>query len=530
MFSLTLCYLVLQKEKLINKITAMTFLLIAVSFGIAMASVQIIPVLEFKSLSVRSQGLSLSEATTQSFSPKYFLTLIYPFIFGNPANASYQLFNQQGIDIFWEKAGYLGIIPLILVFFGIFNKEKKSNYEKATIFLLIISIFLVLGKYSPILFIYLLPPFNFFQIPARFLVLMIFSLSVLSGYGLERWRPEKINILALKFILIIFVFFSSLFILYLYHPTVSVKDLFKPPESSNFLKGKEGRIYQLGASWPYIKELQTQGWQNTSYYLFANNSLDANLNLLYGHVQTGVYFALLTQREKLIQSLLVDEAKGDLVNFTAVSTPLHKKILNLTSARFLISPFQFSDPDLKLIKKIYPPTNKTWLPFYIYENRRYLPRIRFVSDYQVVKDDNEALKVISSKSFDPATTAVIEGSSTKKTLEQSTSEINLIKDLNEELVINVKNSKDSILVIADSYYPGWQATVDGKQTKIYPANINQRAIFVNAGHHQVHLRFISQSFEIGKRISLIFIIIWVSLFVVTMKAGRIRPGSMDDNE
>ena len=138
MFSLTLCYLVLQKEKLINKITAMTFLLIAVSFGIAMASVQIIPVLEFKSLSVRSQGLSLSEATTQSFSPKYFLTLIYPFIFGNPANASYQLFNQQGIDIFWEKAGYLGIIPLILVFFGIFNKEKKSNYEKATIFLLII--------------------------------------------------------------------------------------------------------------------------------------------------------------------------------------------------------------------------------------------------------------------------------------------------------------------------------------------------------------------------------------------------------
>jgi hypothetical protein len=112
-FSFIVCYLVLQKKKLINKITTMTFLIIAVSFGIAMASVQIIPAFEFKSFSVRSQGLSLSEATTQSFAPKFFLNLFNPFIFGNPANASYQLFTKGGLDIFWEKVGYLGIIPLI---------------------------------------------------------------------------------------------------------------------------------------------------------------------------------------------------------------------------------------------------------------------------------------------------------------------------------------------------------------------------------------------------------------------------------
>ena len=126
------------------------------------------------------------------------MTLLYPFIFGNPANASYKLFNQQGIDIFWEKVAYTGLIPLILVFFGIFNKAKKSDYEKAIILLLTVSIFLVLGKYSPILFVYLFPPFNYFQIPARFLVLMIFSLSVLAGYGLERWRSKKSTCLPLN--------------------------------------------------------------------------------------------------------------------------------------------------------------------------------------------------------------------------------------------------------------------------------------------------------------------------------------------
>ena len=92
-----------------------------------------------------------------------------------------------------------------------------------------------------------------------------------------------------------------------------VKDLLKPPQSSNFLKDKQGRIYQLGGSWPYIKELQTQGWQDISYYLFAKNSLDADLNLLYGSIQTGIYDAVLTQKQKLVQSLLVNEAKGDII-------------------------------------------------------------------------------------------------------------------------------------------------------------------------------------------------------------------------
>lgn len=522
--------IIVRKERTIIKLQRMLLLTFAVGFGIVMASVQIVPAFEFKSFSVRSQGLSLSEATTQSFTPKYFLTLIYPFIFGNPANANYQLFNQQGVDIFWEKAAYIGIIPLILVFLGIFNKEKKSNYEKAIIFLLTISILLVLGKYSPILFVYLFPPFNYFQIPARFLVLMIFSLSVLAGYGLEKWHPKKINIYASRFILIIFVFLSSLFILYLYHPVIPIKDLLKRPESSNFLKDKPGRIYTLGGTWSYMNELQIRGWQDISYYLFANNSLDSNINLLYGHTQTGVYSGLLTQRQKLIQSLLVNEAKGNLVDLTAVSTSLHKKILNLTSTRFLISPFKFVDPDLQLLKTITPPATKTWTPFYIYENIQYLPRIRFVSDYLLVENEDQALKTINSKNFDPLTMAVIEGKFAKKKLKQSVNQIKLIKDTDQELIVDVKNKSDSILVIADSFYPGWQASVNGKQTNIYPANINQRAVFVNAGHHEVRFHFISRSFELGKKISIASFIVWIGLLLATfLKVDRSRLGSKDDN-
>ena len=212
---------------------------------------------------------------------------------------------------------------------------------------------------------------------------------------------------------------------------------------------------------------------------------------------------------------------------TAVATPLFKKILNLTNTHYLISPFQFSDQDLKLIKKISPAKDKDWDPFYIYENTKYLSRIRFADSYQVVKNKDEALKIISSEKFNPQTTAVVEGSLPVKNFKPSTNKITLIKDTDEELIFQVKNNKDGLLVIADSFYPGWQALVNGKQTVIYPANINQRAIFVKDGDHQIKLDFLPQSFTIGKKITSFFYLLWFIGLTTTMVVGRIRPGSKD---
>jgi uncharacterized membrane protein YfhO len=148
----------------------------------------------------------------------------------------------------------------------------------------------------------------------------------------------------------------------------------------------------------------------------------------------------------------------------------------------------------------------------------------------MAKDENQALKLISSTSFDPKNTVVIEGNFKKNIFKQSIGKIYLLKDTDEEIIMNTENNKDNVLVVADSYYPGWQATIDGKETEIFPANINQRAIFVGAGQHQIRFKFISQSFETGKKISIIFFILWTGLFIISMKVGRNHPDSKDDSE
>ena len=52
-----------------------------------------------------------------------------------------------------------------------------------------------------------------------------------------------------------------------------------------------------------------------------------------------------------------------------------------------------------------------------------------------------------------------------------------------EMVVNAESG--GVLVLKDSYYPGWMATVDGQAAQIYRANINQRAVILPAGAQRV---------------------------------------------
>jgi uncharacterized membrane protein YfhO len=58
-----------------------------------------------------------------------------------------------------------------------------------------------------------------------------------------------------------------------------------------------------------------------------------------------------------------------------------------------------------------------------------------------------------------------------------------------EVVIRVDASRPSLLVHTDSFYPGWEATLDGEVVPIHVANLIFRGIPVEAGTHEVVLRY-----------------------------------------
>lgn len=491
----------------------------AVIFAFLLSAVQLIPLLEFKKESIRDRGLTYQEVTANSISPKELATLIYPFVFGNPKIASYQLFKSDGFDIFWEKNSYLGIIPLIFALIGIFLAKSQTSVRKTFLVLLLVSLILAFGRISPLFFLYDLPPFNLFRVPARFLLLFLFALSVFGGFGSEyifkkiQGKLTIIDLFFIKFFLILSVFIPAFLIVYNYHPLVPTTKVLEEPESSLFFKKKPGRIYQAGAGYPYLLNLFNSGWQDISYFLFARNSLAANSNLVYQQPQVLVYDSALTKRGEVIQSLLQNEIVADLTSFTATPTALFKNLLSTTSTRYLISPFKITDSDLPLIKTIKSP-DKTWPPFYIYENQQVLPRARFVG--QIIKIDSfeETLNRIKKENINFANTALLEQFPKEEFISQNNQgEIKILKtsDLQIKLMVNTK--KETVLLLADSFYPGWKAYVDGKETKIFPANINQRAIIIPEGRHQVEFLYQSSSFKKGLLISSFALLIWLILTI-----------------
>jgi uncharacterized membrane protein YfhO len=58
-----------------------------------------------------------------------------------------------------------------------------------------------------------------------------------------------------------------------------------------------------------------------------------------------------------------------------------------------------------------------------------------------------------------------------------------------------------MLILTDSYYPGWRAYVDGKETTILRANHFFRGVPVGPGAHVVEFQYDPLSFKVGLRVS-----------------------------
>jgi uncharacterized membrane protein YfhO len=46
-----------------------------------------------------------------------------------------------------------------------------------------------------------------------------------------------------------------------------------------------------------------------------------------------------------------------------------------------------------------------------------------------------------------------------------------------------------LLIVSDNWYPGWRAEVDGRPAEIWKVNTVIRGVVVNAGKHNVAMRY-----------------------------------------
>jgi uncharacterized membrane protein YfhO len=83
----------------------------------------------------------------------------------------------------------------------------------------------------------------------------------------------------------------------------------------------------------------------------------------------------------------------------------------------------------------------------------------------------------------------------------------IIRQNPQRLEIETALPGDGYLVLLDTFYPGWIASVDDQPTPIYQADYLARAIFVPAGKHLVRFEYQPASFRWGLWLALVMIII-----------------------
>ena len=67
----------------------------------------------------------------------------------------------------------------------------------------------------------------------------------------------------------------------------------------------------------------------------------------------------------------------------------------------------------------------------------------------------------------------------------------------DRLVVSARLESPGFVIVADTYYPGWEARVDGSPASLFPADLLFRAVFVPAGEHVLVLRYRPASFCYG---------------------------------
>jgi len=167
--------------KNIKDIIRSSFLfLVAVSLWVFITSIQLLPFLELLLNSTRGQPEGFKFVTHWSLSPAELLSFFIPHILGNTTVPAGHFAVQD-----WITSFYIGIMPIILILFGLFAKPNKKT--KFFGIILTISLILALGKYTPLyrlLHRYIFG-FAYIRYPVKFLFLSGFALSVLSGMGYE---------------------------------------------------------------------------------------------------------------------------------------------------------------------------------------------------------------------------------------------------------------------------------------------------------------------------------------------------------
>jgi len=163
----------------------------------------------------------------------------------------------------------------------------------------------------------------------------------------------------------------------------------------------------------------------------------------------------------------------------------------------------------------------------VLERHSALPRAWIVPSARAVADESEALRALAAPDFDPRAEVVVEGLDASTPVSPpaarlSTARVEFDRDEPEHIELRVSADRSAWLVLADAWYPGWEARIDGREVPLLRANSLFRTVQIEAGESIVRFDFRPRSLRIGAALSAVSAIGLIALIALWQRSGGVH--------
>jgi hypothetical protein len=159
----------------------------------------------------------------------------------------------------------------------------------------------------------------------------------------------------------------------------------------------------------------------------------------------------------------------------------------------------------------------------VYANDRALPRAFLVTHQQLVRGGDAALAAVTAPGFDGRRTVITEQALpglTQGGLSGRAPAAQLVSYTPARIVARATATRPSLLVLTDTDYPGWHATVDGKPATISRVDYLLRGVMIPRGTHSIVFRYTPASWRAGWIVSLVALIALIALIAIAVAGLR----------
>jgi uncharacterized membrane protein YfhO len=126
-----------------------------------------------------------------------------------------------------------------------------------------------------------------------------------------------------------------------------------------------------------------------------------------------------------------------------------------------------------------------------------VPRAYIVQKTREEETPAKILEYLASEQFDPNLEVTLNKKIPITPSGNFESTAKISEYANQRVVLNTSSNDSGILVLTDSFFPGWRVYVDGKEEPILRANYFFRAVALTPGEHNVEFRYEPYWFKVG---------------------------------